>query len=326
MTPSFLTSDIYPETYRLLTRSIILILFTLTGLFSSATAYAQTAQLAEPDDKTLVVEDAPEMNVISFGKTVIVRKNVKDVFSWGGDVVVEGTVSGDVAVLGGTVIQKENSQIVGAVIIIGGAYQPETVSPKRGPNAETVVFGMFEEEFRQMAEQPSTILAPNLTAAFFIQRVFSALFWFIVTLIFVTIAPGAVNRSINRVSNSPLKVLAYGAGALLLVLILAIVSLQVLPDYLGAVFSLMTFLLLMLAYGLGRIILQVSAGKWLIKKVVTDMKAPESAAIFLGVLVWTFVLSLPYVWTLAVFALFAMGTGLVATLRSTTTWSKPDRA
>ena len=97
------------------------------------------------------------------------------------------TVSGDVAVLGGTVIQKR-MQIVGAVIIIGGAYQPETVSPKRGPNAETVVFGMFEEEFRQMAEQPSTILAPNLTA-FLYPKGFSA-FWFIVTLIFVTIAPG----------------------------------------------------------------------------------------------------------------------------------------
>ncbi|MBX3288598.1 MAG: hypothetical protein KF855_04565 [Acidobacteria bacterium] len=293
-------------------------------LFLVNSARAQNAQLAEPDSKTLVVEDAPEMNVIAFGKTVIVRKRVKDVFSWGGDVIVEGTVSGDVAVLGGAVIQKEGSEIAGAIIIIGGAYRPETVAPKRGPDAETVVFGMFEEEFREMAAEPSTILAPRFTASFFVQRVFSALFWFVITLLFVTIAPGAVSRSITHLRTSPLKVLAVGSGVLIAVLALAIVFLQALPDHLGAILSLMAFLLLMLAYGFGRIVLQVSLGKWLIKQALAERKMPEAAAIFFGVLAWTLVLSIPYAWTLAVFALFAAGCGLVATVRPSNAWRRQD--
>lgn len=284
--------------------------------------HAQNAQLAEPDNKTLVVEDAPEMNVIAFGKTVIVRNRVKDVFSWGGDVIVEGTVSGDVAVLGGAVIQKEGSEITGAIIIIGGAYRPETVAPTRGPNAETVVFGMFEEEFRQMAAEPSTILAPRFTTSFFIQRVFSALFWFVLTLLFVTIAPGAVSRSITKVRTSPVKVLAVGSGVLVAVMAVAIIFLQVLPDHLGGILSLMAFLLLMLAYGFGRIVLQVSFGKWLIKQLFAERKLPEAATIFIGVVTWTVILSVPYLWTLAVFALFATGCGLVATVRPSGGWRR----
>jgi cytoskeletal protein CcmA (bactofilin family) len=73
----------------------------------------------------LIIEDAPEMEVFAFGKTVIVKKQAKGVLAFGGDVIVEGRVEGDVAAIGGSVTQKENAFIGGDVIIFGGTYRPK---------------------------------------------------------------------------------------------------------------------------------------------------------------------------------------------------------
>ena len=69
--------------------------------------FAQTQISATPTTKRLTVDDAPEMEVYSFGKSVIVKKQAKGVLAFGGDVIIEGRVEGDVATIGGSVIQKE---------------------------------------------------------------------------------------------------------------------------------------------------------------------------------------------------------------------------
>lgn len=283
-------------------------------------AYPQPAQISEQNGKTLIIENAPEMNVIAFGKTVIVRSNAKEVFSWGGDVIVEGRVEGDVAVLGGSVIQREAGYIGGAVIVIGGAYKPDTVKPLRADAAETIVFGMFEEEFRNLAENPAEIFAPAFSAAFVIQRILSALFWFLVSLVFATLAPGAVSRAIAQFQTNPLRTTAIGSAVLVLSLALAIVGLSLLPDYMGAVVSVMALVLLFLAYVFGRVVLQVKLGRWAARRFFGGIKLPDSAAIFIGTVAWTFLLSLPYVWPFAVFALFAAGTGLILTASRRSGW------
>lgn len=302
-------------------RSAISTLLLLYLIGSSASvAIAQPQLSSSPDENTIFIENAPEMNVISFGKTVIIRQHAKEVFAWGGDIIVEGRVDGDVAALGGSVIQREGAFIGGAVIVIGGSYKPESNAPLRVEGKETVMFGAFEQELRDMAQNPSQIFAPSLTPAFFAQRALSALFWFIVTLVFATIAPGAVSRAISRFNLSMLKVSGLGIAGLILVTVLVIASLQVLPDYAGAIVGVMGFALLMLAYGFGRIALQVSAGKILQKHLPPGAARSESVAILLGVLLWTVILSIPYLWTLAVVILFSVGIGLVLTARSGNGW------
>lgn len=291
----------------------------LAILFSVHTSSAQTS-LTKNEGETIVIEDAPEMNVISFGKTVIIKQSAKEVFVWGGDVIVEGRVEGDVATLGGSIIQKEGGFIGGAVIVIGGSYKPESAVPLRTEGKETVMFGMFEEEFREMAQNPSQIFAPTLTPAFLAQRILSALFWFIITFVFASLAPGAVSRAITRLHLSPAKVAGIGVGSLIFATMLIIAALQILPDYAGAVVGLMSFVLLMLAYGFGRVVLQVSVGKAIQRKMPEGIGRSEAVSIFLGVIVWTLVLSVPYVWTIAVIALFSAGIGLVLTARSGYGW------
>ena len=47
----------------------------------------------------------------------------------------------------------------------------------------------------------------------------------------------------------------------------------------------------------------------------------ETLVTLTGVAIWTILLSLPYVWPLALFTVFAMGIGLILTGRTTARWT-----
>jgi hypothetical protein len=286
-------------------------------LLSSVFAFSQISQT----ENTIIVDDAPDMEVIAYGKTVVVRRQAKGVLSFGGDVVVEGKVYGDVASFGGSVIQRDGAYIGGDVFSVGGAYKPESATPLREPGRETIMFAGYEEEIRDLTQNPASIFSPTLSPTFFAQRLFSILFWFVVSLGLATIAPGAVSRAIARFQLSTLKVVAIGAAAFMATTIVVIGSAYVLPNYLGVILGLMTLVLLMLAYVFGRVALHLSLGKLIQKFAFGEGSRSETLSILLGVLAWTLLLSIPYVWTLALFVLFSAGIGLVLTARPQGNWS-----
>lgn len=279
-------------------------------------AFASAAFTTSPED-ALEVQDSPEMQVIAVAKTVVVKNSAKDVFVFGGDVIVEGRVSGDVGVIGGSITQKEGAFIGGDVIVIGGAYKPDGLQPLRTEGKETIVFGILEDELRELGRNPGSILSPSPTPAFFAQRVLSALFWFVVTLGFATIAPGAVSRAIARTKLNPAKIVALGLFGMIGALALVSTASTALPEYLSVAIWLMTVGLMMLAYLFGRVTLQLSLGKYVQKHVLPGHRTNETIAILLGVVLWTILLSLPYLWILAVLSIFATGIGLVLTARGT---------
>lgn len=259
------------------------------------------------------IEDAPDTDVIAFGKRVVVNKRAKGVFVVGGDVVVDGDVTGDVGVIGGSVTQKKDAYIGGDVIVVGGKYQPEIDHPRRGEGKQTVMLGIFEDEIREFTRNPSSILTPTLSVSFFAQRFLSVLFWFLVSMGLATIAPGAVTRSITRLKLSSLKVAAIGSVALIAVLFGVAAGIGLLPNYLSGVIGLMALCIIGLAYILGRTVLHVIVGRYVQKQLFGEGVHSEALAVLTGVAVWTIILSLPYLWTLGVLCLFAIGTGLVLT-------------
>ena len=298
-------------------RSVLLICLLL---LLPAVHIGQGAAVTQTSESTIEIQDMPEAEVIVFSKTVIIRKQAKAVFVFGGDVIIEGRVGTDIGVIGGNVIQKEGSYIGGDVIVVGGAYRPESAAPLREQGKETVVFGVFEDELKQLGEDPSQILSPTFTPAFLAQRILAVLFWFVITLGFSTIAPGAVGRAIARAQLSSLKVAGSGLAGLIAAIFAVIAAASVLPESLSAVVWVMTFLLLILAYVFGRVALQILVGKSIQKFLFRDRKHPESLAMLYGVIVWTALLSLPYVWTVVLLTLFAAGIGLVLTARSGDGW------
>jgi hypothetical protein len=261
--------------------------------------------------------------VIVFGKSVIVNKQAKGVLAVGGDVTIEGRVEGDVATIGGNVIQKENAYIGGDIMVIGGAYRPESDNPYREPGKETVIFGVFEEELRAFGQNPLQIFSPSFSLGFLAQRLVVVLFWFVISLLMTTIAPGAVSRAVVRVQVSTLKVCAIGAFVFMLLTAIIVGGALALPNYLSGTLGTMGMLLLLLGFVFGRVVLQVSLGKLIQKHFLSENNRSETLAILIGVCIWTLVLSLPYVWLLALFAVFTVGIGLVLTGRSQVKWQTP---
>ncbi len=287
---------------------------------AAVTLYAQTTINSNPDNDTLIIEEAKDREVFSFGKNVIVKQNAKGVFAFGGDIIIEGTVDGDVATIGGSITQKENAFIGGDVIIFGGTYRPESKNPLRNLGKETVMYAGYEEEMRNLTQNPSQLFSPTFSWAFLAQRLLSILFWFIVTLTFTTLAPGAVSRAIVRFQLSTLKVIAIGFLVFLATTFGVVGCLSFLPNYVSAIVSLMAFILLMLGYVFGRVALQVSIGKQIQKRFLPENRQSETLAILIGVFVWTIFLSIPYFWTFALIILLSSSIGLIFTARTTTGW------
>ena len=300
-------------------------------LFGTLQSYGKTISplFANPeittsdDQTTVIVNDAPEQEVIVIGKSVIVNKHAKAVLAVGGDVIVEGRVEGDVATVGGNVIQKKDAYIGGDIFVFGGSYKPESETPLRAPNRQTIMLGVFEDELRSFGQNPSQIFAPEFSMSFVAQRLLVALFWFVVSMVFTTIAPGAVGRAVARIHLSFLKVCAIGAISFIVIVSIIVGGALTLPDYLGVTLGILSTFLLLLGFLFGRIALQVSTGKLIQKYFLSENNRSETLAILIGVLLWTLLLSLPYLWALALFLVFAVGIGLVLTGRAVPKWQTP---
>lgn len=293
----------------------------LTFLFIFSIQAQQNISINEQEN-TITIDELEGTHVIAFGKNVIIKKAAKDVLVFGGNVVIEGKVEEDVGIIGGSVIQKEGAFIGGDVIIFGGTYKYEEKQPLRNPDKETIMFASYEEELRSITQNPAQLFSPNFSWAFLAQRLLSVLFWFVISLALTTIAPGAVSRSIARFQLSTLKVVTIGFIGLLATTFGVIAGLKFLPNFLSAIIGLMAFVLLLLSYVFGRVTLQVSVGKWLQKRFLSENKHSESVALLIGAFVWTVFLSLPYVWTFALLVLFIASLGIVLTARSANNWQK----
>ena len=293
----------------------------ITVLLLQFVIFAQTNGISTTDDnKTLIVDDANQSEILAFGKNVIVRQHAKGVFAFGGDILIEGKIDEDVAVIGGSVIQKTNAEIGGDVIVLGGSYKPETEKPLRAAGKETIIIGVFEEELRNFAQDPTGAFSPTLSWRFFGQRILSVFFWFLISFAFTTISPGAVSRAVARIQLSSLKIIGIGISGLLLTTITVMFSVAFLPGYLSGIIGLAAIFLLFTAYLFGRVALQVSFGKILQKHLFSEKKHSETLAILLGVIVWTMILSVPYLWTFALVILFSASIGLVATAKAKNGW------
>ncbi|MEQ1603857.1 MAG: hypothetical protein ABL999_03230 [Pyrinomonadaceae bacterium] len=300
--------------------------FLLCTLFVPALClaiYAHPEITTSEDQGTVIVNDAPEQDVITFGKSVIVIKRAKGVLAVGGDITVEGGVVGDVATIGGNIVQKEGAYIGGEIIAIGGSYKPESSAPLREPGKQTIVLGVFEEELRNFGQNPTSIFAPSFSVGILAQRLLIALVWFVISLVFTTLAPGAVSRAVARVQISSLKIFAIGAVSFLLIATAIVSGSIMLPTYLSATIAFLGAVIVLLGFVFGRVVLQVSAGKLIQKHFLAGNNRSETLALLIGVLAWTLLLSLPYVWLIALFVIFSAGVGLVLTGKTSPRWQNP---
>lgn len=292
----------------------------LISLFGYLAIYSQQNNNSQTSENTIVIEEVKDGEVFAFGKTVIVKKGVKGVLVFGGDLIVEGKIDEDAAVIGGSIIQKNDGFIGGDVIVFGGKYQHDREQPLRNIGKETIMYAGYEEELRNFTQDPTQIFSPQLTWSYFAQRVFSVLFWFLITLLLTTIAPGAISRAVTNFKLSSLKIVGFGLLGFIAITIFVIISFSYLPANFSGIIGILSTLFLLLAYFYGRITLNVWFGKLLQKYLIPEKHNSETLGIFLGTLGWVLILSVPYFGNIAVVLLFAASLGLIFTTRSNNLW------
>jgi hypothetical protein len=283
-------------------------------LLASFVARAQVADAARAGDE-LVVEGGLSDDVFGLGRPVRVRGEVKKgVLAFGGDVVVEGRVEGDVAAIGGSVIQLDGSYIGGDVMVVGGEYR-HSAGAARNPAGWTMMIAGYEQELRELARNPASLLTPRFSLAFVGWRLLAVLFWFVVSIALTAVSPGAVSRAAARLQLTLARVALIGLLGAVVMGPGVVASLEYLPPALGALVGVTALLLLLLSYLFGRVVIHAVTGRWLQRVLLREERRSESIALLLGAAFWAVLLSLPYVWPFLVVTLFVTSLGLALTAR-----------
>ncbi|MEO7509847.1 MAG: hypothetical protein ABIZ95_21550, partial [Pyrinomonadaceae bacterium] len=277
---------------------------------------AQALPSAEPlpDDRPPLIVEGTAGNVFGVARPVIVRGQVTEgVIAFGGDVIIEGKVDGDVAAIGGSVFQRDGSYIGGDVIVLGGAYHHGKNPPGRNPASSTIMVAGYEQELRAMTREPTALLAPSLSAGYFGLRGLAVLFWFVLSWAFAAITPGAISRAIVRIRSTHLRVAIIGLLGAVVAFLGVGGGLRVLPTTIGAMVLLVAVLLTVMAYLFGRVVIHAATGQWLQRMLLPDSWRSDTSALLLGAAFWTLILSLPYVWPVAIIGLMIVGFGVCLT-------------
>jgi hypothetical protein len=252
---------------------------------------------------------------------VRITGSAQEAVSLGGDVIVEGVVDGDVAAVGGSVILKNGARIGGDVMVIGGSYRAEDPHPNRNPEAMTMMYAGYEQELRNMMNNPSGIFSPRWTSTYLGTRLLVVLFWFLVSLGFTLVMPGTISRGVARLQLTSLRVAAIGLIGLLVLAGVVPLCLWIMPQPVQVMVGLLALLLLLVSGVFGRVILYAATGRWLQRKYLAIGKNSEAVALLLGTGFWVLLTSLPYVWPFMATFILIISFGLALTARYRVAWS-----
>jgi hypothetical protein len=297
---------------RFLTKSVLLLLLLLL------TAVIVNGQDAARGEELVV--DGHAGDVFGVGRSVRVRGDVRGVIAFGGDVVVEGRVEGDAAAVGGSVIQLGGSHVGGDVIVFGGEYRNERGG--RGAGGKTLMYAGYEQELRELARNPASLLTPEFSLAFVGWRLMAVLFWFVVSIALTAVSPGAVGRAAARLQLTLPRVALIGLVGALVLGPGVTSALHFLPPALAALVGVTALLLILLSYLFGRVVIHAATGRWLQRVLLAEDRRSESVALLLGAAFWAVVLALPYVWPFIVIALVVLSLGLALTARYRLGWRR----
>jgi len=309
---------------RFLSRTTILLVSVL--LFIAA-AQAQPPSDPHPGDPhARVIDGVSNTTVFGMGQSIRITGTVKEgAIAFGGDVIVEGSVDGDVAAIGGSVVQREGSRIGGDVIVLGGVYHHGKAAPGRDPKSVTIMYAGYEEQLKQVMRDPFSVVRPQLSAVFFGLRLLAILFWFIISLAITAAMPNTVSRAVARLQLTSLRVAVIGLLGSIVITVGVFFGLLVLPPIIGAVISILAVLLVIVATLFGRVVISAATGRWLQRRLLPNVKS-ESVTLLLGVTFWVVMTSLPYIWPIVLAGLLVVSLGLALTARYRLSWQRSESA
>jgi len=305
-----------------LRRAAVIVTLAVYGVLLVSAVNGQTS-LPSPIESPTVVQGVNDTMVYSIGHSLQVNGNARNgALVLGGDLIVQGTVDGDVAAVGGSVIQLQGARISGDVMVIGGSYSHADELPLRNPTAQTIMFAGYEDELRTIIRNPKDLLSPHWSARSIGLRIIAILFWFIVSLALTAAMPGTISRGIARLQLTSLRVALIGVLGSIAIGPGAILALRYLPTPISAVVGLMALLLVLIAGLFGRVMIYAATGRWIQRHLLRHRTNSEVVALLLGTTTWILFSSIPYVWPFVVAVIWVLSLGLALTARYRVGWKR----
>lgn len=309
----------FPILFQLIYRACGLLL----AVFSMFVAIQAQVATSSPADDPYLVEGVSDAMAYGLGRSIKIVGTVKNgAIALGGDVIVQGTVEGDVAAIGGSVIQLDGSRIGGDVIVIGGAYKPDSQFPNRSASSTTIMYAGYEQELRHMMRNPTEMVAPQWSAKYVGFRILAVLFWFLVSLALTAAMPETISQAVTRLQLTNVRVATIGFVGAAVVGAGGLFGLHYLPTPLSALVSLIASLFILLVWLFGRVVLAAATGRWLQRKLLPVGRNSESVALLLRTSFWIAVSSLPYIWPFVFAVMTVIGIGLALTARYRIGWNR----
>jgi hypothetical protein len=297
---------------------ICVVIFALS--FVVIYAQVDSEQSETKCDLPIVISDTAFCDVFGIGRSVVVQGTIKNgVVAFGGDVVINGKVEGDVAAIGGSIKQNDGSYVGGDIIVIGGAYHRASLA-ERAPNKTTVMFTGYEQELRDLLQNPTSILSPNWSFLYWGYRLLAILFWFAASWLLAAIMPGVISQASARLQLTSPRVAIIGFCGAIIIAFGIPISLRFLPSPVSAFVGLVVLFLLFSAYLFGRIVIHVFTGRLIQRYLWPEGDRSEALALLLGTIFWGVALSIPYIWPFLVAVLIVTSLGLMFTARYTIKW------
>jgi hypothetical protein len=300
------------------------LVFTVCLFLPIGIACGQSGNTNSAEVKEVLISGVTNSTVFGLGETLRITGTVKQgAMSFGGDIIVEGIVEGDVATIGGSVIQKPGSRIGGDVIVLGGTYQPGDPAGLRNPAAMTMMYAGYQQELRDLVRSPTDLLSPRWTPVYLGTRFLVILFWFVISLAVTSAMPGTISRGVARLQLTSLRVAIIGFVGMIVLFVSVTGCLLLLPETVGVLIGIMTLLFGVVAGLFGRVILYAATGKWLQRKYIPVGRNSEAIALLIGTTFWVTLTSLPYIWPFVVTFIIVISLGLAFTARYRVNWRQP---
>ncbi len=178
--------------------------------------------LAAENEKTIEIGPAEihQKSITSFGGTLVIAGTVREsVLLIGGRMIISGTVEKDVMAINAQVQVETGATILGDLLVVGGDLQRREGSTVQGE----IFYLRSSEDLKRIASGLLPFVSEE--RAFSYMRVAKALLWLIVTLLVLALLPRQVELAGELIRTSVLRTTAVGLLTMLALLLSALVAL-----------------------------------------------------------------------------------------------------
>jgi len=288
----------------------------LLALLCSLLAGGFLAAAPDAADSTMIhikEDDVARDLVISISSPVIIDGRAeKGVFAAGSELTINGTVTGDVAVIGGRLVVHEGARIEGDVILVGSTHDMAATAIHDGKWFTTP---FLEEEIRKIFTDPAGfLLTYDYSLTFVASRIFSSLLLFLVCIAIIKLFPAHISYASGRLRRDLSYMTSMGVVGLTGLLLLLLLFLALCLILIGIPLFLLLLLFILATWLFGITVVFCVVGEWLVR-VLRFRNKSVMGGLVLAIVLWTLAKFVPGLSVVVHLATLILAVGVTLTTR-----------